>query len=114
MDQDPVRSVAAQALSRRGYKVLEAETAEEALEILEDDGLHVDMFVSDVIMPGMDGPTWVREARAKRPEAKVIFVSGYTEDAFDGGELDIEDAVFLPKPFSLVELSHTVKQQFLA
>ena len=110
-DEGPVRSFAARALATRGYQVLEAGTAEEALEILKDESLHVDMFVSDVIMPGKDGPTWVREAREKRPDAKVIFVSGYAEDVFDGGKMDIPNATFLPKPFSLGQLTHKVKEQ---
>lgn len=109
-DEVPVRSFAARALVTRGYKVLEAGTAEEALEILEDEALHVDMFVSDVIMPGKDGPTWVLEARKNRPDTKVIFVSGYAEDVFDGGKMEIANATFLPKPFSLNQLTHTVKE----
>ena len=110
-DEIPVRSFAARALVTRGYKVLEAGTAEEALDILEDEDLHVDMFVSDVIMPGKDGPTWVQEARERRPDTKVIFVSGYAEDVFDGGKMEIANATFLPKPFSLNQLTHTVKEQ---
>ena len=110
-DEVPVRSFAARALNIRGYTVLEAGSAEEALEILEDDALEVDVFVSDVIMPGMDGPTWVRMAQEKRPETRVVFVSGYAEDVFDGGQISVPNATFLPKPFSLNELTHTVKEQ---
>ncbi|MCB1401140.1 MAG: response regulator, partial [Rhodobacteraceae bacterium] len=84
-DEAPVRAFASRALKLRGYTVLEAENAEEALRILEDDGLVVDAFVTDVIMPGMDGPTWVREALGKRPETVVVFVSGYAEDVFQDG-----------------------------
>ena len=65
----------------RGYQVIEADCAEEALELLKDDDLDFDVFVTDVIMPGLDGPTWVREALKKRPDVKVIFVSGYAEDS---------------------------------
>ena len=90
--------------------MIEAASAEEALTILEDDDLHIDMFVSDVIMPGMDGPAWVRQARERRPDTKVVFVSGYAEDVFEGGEIKIPSATFLPKPFSLNELTHTVKE----
>ena len=113
-DEIPVRSFAARALNTRGYTVLEAASAEEALELLEDAELHVDMFVSDVIMPGMDGPTWVKEAHKTRPDAKVVFVSGYAEDAFGDGEMEIPNATFLPKPFSLNQLTHTVKQHIEA
>ena len=108
-DEDPVRSFAARALRLRGYTVVEAASGEEALEILKDPGLHVDIMLSDVIMPGLDGPGWVREARTARPEAKVIFMSGYAEDAFNGGESGIPNAAFLPKPFTLNELTQRVK-----
>ncbi len=110
-DELPVRSFAARALDIRGYSVIEAACGEEALEILSDANLHVDLFVSDVIMPGMDGPTWVKKAREARPDTNVIFVSGYAEDVFQGGEISISNAAFLPKPFSLNELTQAVKTQ---
>ena len=110
-DEAPVRAFASRALKLRGYTVLEAENAEEALRILEDDGLVVDAFVTDVIMPGMDGPTWVREALGKRPETVVVFVSGYAEDVFQDGRPPVPNSVFLPKPFSLSELTATVQKQ---
>jgi two-component system cell cycle sensor histidine kinase/response regulator CckA len=66
-------------------------------------------MLSDVIMPGLDGPAWVREARKARPDAKVIFMSGYAEDAFTGGDSGIPNSSFLPKPFTLPELTQKVK-----
>jgi two-component system cell cycle sensor histidine kinase/response regulator CckA len=108
-DEDPVRSCAARALRLRGYTVVEAASGEEALEILKDNDLHVDMMLSDVIMPGLDGPAWVREAQKARPGVKVIFMSGYAEDAFVGGESGIPHSAFLPKPFTLNELTQRVK-----
>ena len=113
-DEDAVRSFAARALQLRGYTVMEAGSGEEALEILKDESLNVDIMVSDVIMPGLDGPAWVREARRTRPEAKVVFVSGYAEDAFVGGDSGIPDASFLPKPFTLPELTQKVKEMLEA
>jgi two-component system, cell cycle sensor histidine kinase and response regulator CckA len=113
-DEDPVRSFAARALRLRGYTVVEAASGEEALEVLKDGGLHVDIMLSDVIMPGLDGPAWVREARRARPDAKVIFMSGYAEDAFVGGESGIAEAAFLPKPFTLNELTQRVKDELEA
>ncbi|MEJ6398778.1 ATP-binding protein [Yoonia sp. 208BN28-4] len=110
-DEAPVRAFASRALRLRGYTVLEADCAETALTMLDDPDLMVDIFVTDVIMPGMDGPTWVREALAKRPDTKVIFVSGYAEDAFSDGNPQIPNSVFLPKPFSLNDLTTTVQQQ---
>ena len=110
-DEAPVRAFAARALRLRGYTVIEAETAEDALSTLDDDDLAVDIFVTDVVMPGMDGPTWVRKARERRPDTSVVFVSGYAEDAFGEGSEEIPNSVFLPKPFSLSDLTETVHRQ---
>lgn len=110
-DEAPVRAFASRALRLRGYTVLEADCAEAALELLADPQLSVDLFVTDVIMPGMDGPTWVRQALEKRPETKVVFVSGYAEDAFGDDKSRIPNSVFLPKPFSLNDLTQTVQAQ---
>jgi two-component system cell cycle sensor histidine kinase/response regulator CckA len=110
-DEAPVRAFASQALKLRGYTVIEAGTGEEAIELLDDQGLHVDLFVSDVIMPGMDGPTWVRQARQARPDTRVVFVSGYAEDALDDSAEPVSNSVFLPKPFSLNDLLETVQEQ---
>lgn len=110
-DEAPVRAFASRALKLRGYTVFEAENAEEALRILEDDQLQFDVFVTDVIMPGMDGPTWVAEALKSRPDTAVVFVSGYAEDVFREGRPPMPNSVFLPKPFSLSELTATVQNQ---
>lgn len=110
-DEAPVRAFASRALRLRGYTVLEADCAETALSMLTDPELCVDIFVTDVIMPGMDGPTWVREALAERPNTKVVFVSGYAEDAFGDEGNQIPNSVFLPKPFSLNDLTVTVRGQ---
>lgn len=110
-DEAPVRAFASRALRLRGYTVLEAESAEDALSILEDQDLVVDVFVTDVVMPGMDGPTWVRKALEQRPQARVVFVSGYAEGAFGDAGSGVPDSVFLPKPFSLNQLTETVHQQ---
>jgi two-component system, cell cycle sensor histidine kinase and response regulator CckA len=108
-DEASVRAFASRALSLRGYTVLEAANAEEALLKLEDQSLNVDLFVTDVVMPGMDGPAWVRKAREQRPNVKVIFVSGYAEDALSEGQARVPNSVFLPKPFSLNDLTNTVQ-----
>lgn len=110
-DEAPVRAFAARALRLRGYTVIEAETAEDALSTLDDEDLTVDIFVTDVVMPGMDGPTWVRKARENRPDTSVVFVSGYAEDVFGEGSEVIPNSVFLPKPFSLSDLTDTVHRQ---
>jgi len=110
-DEAPVRAFASRALRLKGYTVLEADSAEAALKILDDPDLVIDIFVTDVIMPGLDGPSWVREALIARPETRVVFVSGYAEDAFSEHKALIPNSVFLPKPFSLTELAATVQAQ---
>jgi two-component system cell cycle sensor histidine kinase/response regulator CckA len=113
-DEPPVRAFAARALRLRGHSVLEADTAEEALRILQDPALQVDVFVTDVVMPGLDGPSWVSEALKTRPEVRVVFVSGYAEDCLADVQDRLPGSVFLPKPFSLVDLTQTVQRQLEA
>jgi two-component system cell cycle sensor histidine kinase/response regulator CckA len=110
-DEDAVRSFAARALATRGYSVLEAASGEAALEILRERKEGVDLVISDVIMPGIDGPTLVKTLRVERPELRIILISGYAEDAFRK-ELsrDGQDLAFLPKPFSLKQLISKVKE----
>ncbi len=110
-DEAPVRAFASRALRMRGYTVLEAENAEEALKTLSDPNLEVDVFVTDVVMPGMDGPSWVKLALEDRPNVRVIFVSGYSEEALSEGQSRIPNSVFLPKPFSLNDLTIMVQGQ---
>ena len=110
-DEAPVRAFASRALQMRGLTVLEAESAEDALDLLADESLKVDVFVTDVVMPGIDGPTWVLEALKKRPNVNVVFVSGYAEETFGDAQSKIPNSVFLPKPFSLTELTETVQRQ---
>ena len=107
-DEDPVRSFAARALRMRGYEVDEAESGEAALNLINLNGDAYDLYISDIIMPGKDGPTWVREALKDHPETRIIFMSGYAEDAFEDGKPDIKDAYFLQKPFSLSDLTENV------
>lgn len=110
-DEAPVRAFASRALQLRGYTVIEATNAEDALDRLSDPSLMVDVFVTDVVMPGMDGPTWVRHALRQRPDTRVIFVSGYAEENFSDSQMQIPNSVFLPKPFSLNDLTETVRRQ---
>ena len=108
-DEDAVRAFAARALVQRGYTVLEAASGIEALEILGELDGEVDLIVSDVVMPEMDGPTFLREARANGVKARIIFASGYAEEAFSKNLPEGEEFGFLPKPFSLKQLTETVK-----
>ncbi|WP_350334830.1 cell cycle histidine kinase CckA [Coralliovum pocilloporae] len=109
-DEEAVRAFGARALSSRGYKVHEAGTGTEALEIMEETDGQIDLVVSDVVMPEMDGPTLLGELRKQRPDLQVIFVSGYAEDAFRRNLPENETFHFLPKPFSLKQLATKVKE----
>ena len=108
-DEEAVRAFGARALSSRGYTVLEAGTGAEALEIIEAQDGKIDLIVSDVVMPEMDGPTMFGELRKRGIKCKVIFVSGYAEDAFAKNLPAGEDFGFLPKPFTLKQLVEAVK-----
>ncbi|HET7409046.1 MAG TPA: response regulator, partial [Paracoccaceae bacterium] len=107
-DEPMVRSVAERALTRHGYKVMTAENGEDALQILAA-GDPIDLLISDVVMPGMDGPTMVREARKSRPELKILFMSGYAEEQLRKS-IDIENVNFLPKPFSVTDLAEAARR----
>ncbi|HUW73554.1 MAG TPA: PAS domain-containing protein [Methyloceanibacter sp.] len=108
-DEDAVRSFAARALGQRGYQVLEASTGAEALEVFEGHDGDVDLVVSDVVMPEMDGPTLMKELRKDHPDLKIIFISGYAEDAFRRNLAENEEFMFLQKPFDLKQLAAAVK-----
>jgi two-component system, cell cycle sensor histidine kinase and response regulator CckA len=108
-DEDAVRAFASRALASRGYTVLEASSGERALEISEEQGGKFDLVLSDVVMPEMDGPTLLKELRKRGVTTKVIFISGYAEDAFAKNLEGEEDFYFLPKPFSLKQLAEAVK-----
>ena len=110
-DEDPVRLFAARALQNKGYTVLQADCGETALEVARDHDGKIDLLISDVVMPVMDGPTLVKTILAEIPDLKVIFISGYAEDAFRKDlDFDVSKIDFLPKPFSLKEIAGKVKE----
>ncbi|HET9616884.1 MAG TPA: response regulator [Pseudolabrys sp.] len=108
-DEEGLRALNARGLASRGYTVLEASNGVEAIEVLEREG-HVDLVVSDVVMPEMDGPTLLKELRRRDPGLKVIFVSGYAEEAFAKNLPSNEQYAFLAKPFTLKQLVAEVKK----
>ncbi len=109
-DEDAVRSFGARALKNKGYKVLEADSGEAALEVLSDGGSVVDLLITDVVMPRLDGPSLVRQVRETRPDMPVIFISGYAEDSFRKRLGEDAGIHFLPKPFTLKDLAGKVKE----
>ncbi len=114
-DEDAVRMFAARALQNKGYTVLQADSGDSALETIRGHDGKIELMISDVVMPNMDGPTLVQHARVERPDMRIIFISGYAEDAFRktmaGEAKEIE---FLPKPFSLKQLASKVKDVLAA
>jgi two-component system cell cycle sensor histidine kinase/response regulator CckA len=109
-DEEGLRGLNARGLASRGYTVLQAGNGVEAIEVLEAHDGAVDLVVSDVVMPEMDGPTLLKELRRRNPDLKVIFVSGYAEDAFAKNLPEHEQFSFLPKPFTLKQLVAAVKE----
>jgi two-component system, cell cycle sensor histidine kinase and response regulator CckA len=109
-DEEGLRSLNARGLRSRGYSVIEASNGLEAMDALEAKNGAVDLVVSDVVMPEMDGPTLLKAMRDRNPSLKIIFVSGYAEDAFEKSLPENQQFAFLPKPFTLTQLVAAVKQ----
>jgi two-component system cell cycle sensor histidine kinase/response regulator CckA len=116
-DEEGLRALNARGLASRGYSVLEAGNGVEAMEVFQQHGGQVDLVVSDVVMPEMDGPTLLKELRKRNPALKIIFVSGYAEEAFAKNLPENDDRKqfsFLPKPFTLKQLVGAVKETMSA
>jgi two-component system cell cycle sensor histidine kinase/response regulator CckA len=111
-DEDMVRTVAERALTRQGYTVITAADGEQGLARLGQSE-KIDMVISDVVMPGMDGPTMVRAVRATHPDMPVLFMSGYAEEQLRKS-IDIDDVAFLPKPFSVNQLAEAARDVLAA
>jgi two-component system cell cycle sensor histidine kinase/response regulator CckA len=109
-DEEAVRRGGKRMLETRGYTVYEAGSGTEALDIMDELEGQVDIVVSDVVMPEMDGPTLLTELRKSYPDLKFIFVSGYAEDAFARNLPADAKFGFLPKPFSLKQLAVAVRE----
>jgi two-component system cell cycle sensor histidine kinase/response regulator CckA len=109
-DEEGLRGLNARGLASRGYTVLQAGNGVEAIEVLDGRDGEIDLVVSDVVMPEMDGPTLFKVLRERNPEIKVIFVSGYAENAFEKNLPVGEKFAFLPKPFTLKQLVAAVKE----
>lgn len=108
-DEAPVRAFSASALQNKGYTVLEAESGQQALEIVKEKGNEIELIISDVIMPGINGTAMVEEVHKTYPNLPVIFISGYAEDVFDEHNKNSKEFNFLPKPYTLKQLAMKVK-----
>jgi two-component system cell cycle sensor histidine kinase/response regulator CckA len=108
-DEDAVRTFSQRALGNKGYEVISAENGESALALYEkQDKKAIDLLITDVVMPGMDGPTLAQRIRQSNPHLKIIFMSGYTEDKLK--DYMGPRTYFLPKPFTLKQLAAKVKE----
>ncbi len=105
-DEEAVRGFSARALRKRGYEVFEAGTGVQALEVMNEVEGRIDLVVSDVMMPEMDGPTMAREMRSAKPDLKIIFVSGFAREVLD----EEDDFIFMAKPYGLKDLAAKVKE----
>lgn len=112
-DEDAVRLFSARALRNKGYKVLEARTGVNAVELLRGTEESIDVLITDMMMPQMDGPTLIQHVRTQRPEMRVICISGYAEDSLRTRLAGDTSVHFLPKPFSLNQLAGKVKEVML-
>ncbi|WP_374633359.1 response regulator [Ferrovibrio sp.] len=108
-DEDAVRAFAVRALRNKGYTVIEAGSGEQALDLPAEQLDRVDVLVTDVVMPNMDGPTLAEHLRQRRPGLKILFISGYAEDGLRRSLANTDNVSFLPKPFSLSQLAGKLK-----
>jgi CheY-like chemotaxis protein len=108
-DEESLRSVTQEFLSNKGYQVIVAEDFQKALDAAEKNPRHIDLLMTDVVLPGASGPTLADRLAISRPEMKVLFVSGYTADALVHGDLHRTDFAFLSKPFSLNTLARKIR-----
>lgn len=109
-DEDAVRAFAARALRNKGYTVIEAASGEQALALPAEQLNRVELLISDVVMPNLDGPSLAAALRQSRPDLKILFISGYAEDSLRSNMAKSAHVNFLPKPFSLSQLAGKVKE----
>jgi PAS domain S-box-containing protein len=109
-DEAQLRTLAERLLSMAGYRVLAAALPDEALALCRSHPGTIDLLLTDVVMPGMGGPSLARAARALRPGLRVLYMSGYTDDELMQRGVSLEALAFLPKPFTPAELQRKVRE----
>ena len=109
-DEESVRQLVRETLESKGYKVLEADNGEAALQIVSNHSGKINMLITDVVMPGMSGRELSARLCAACPQIKVLYLSGYTEDAIVHEGVIDPDTAFLQKPFTLQMLSRKVRE----
>jgi len=109
-DEESVRQLVRETLHVKGYRVIEAENGEAGLAAAARHGGKIDLVITDVVMPGMGGREMVKHMTDTRPETKVLYLSGYTEDAILSEGTIESGTAFLQKPFTLQNLSRKVRE----
>lgn len=109
-DEDLVRELARSILERGGFEVVEAATVDDAVRLGADHPGRLDVMLCDIVMPGRSGPEIFRELTGRRPEMKVLYMSGYPLELIDRRGLLPDDVPFLQKPFSPDELQDRVRE----
>jgi CheY-like chemotaxis protein len=109
-DEESVRQLVRETLESKGYKVLEADHGEAALQLAADHASEIDILITDVVMPGMSGRELSARLCATCPHTKVLYLSGYTEDAIAHEGVLESGTAFLQKPFTLQMLSRKVRE----
>ena len=107
-DEEGVRSLVRKALSRSGYRVLEASDGEQALRVAEEHSGEIDLLLSDVVMPRMSGGELLAKVTVVRPRMKVLFMSGYTDDTIIHHGID-RDFAFIQKPVTSDQLMRKIR-----
>ncbi len=110
-DEDALRHVTSKMLRSLGYTVFEASNGKEAMSITADNGgKHLDLLITDVVMPEMSGRELVERLSCEKPAVKVLYISGYTDDAVIRHGVLAEEVSFLQKPFSSYSLEQRVRE----
>ena len=108
-DEESLRCVTQEFLTNKGYQVIVAEDFQKAVQASEDPSKHIDLLMTDVVLPGASGPKLADRLAGTHPDMKVLFVSGYTADALVDGDLHRSDFEFLSKPFSMNTLARKIR-----
>jgi two-component system, cell cycle sensor histidine kinase and response regulator CckA len=108
-DEESVRQLVRETLAAKGYHVMEAENGESGIAVAAQHDGKIDLVITDVVMPGMGGRELVKQLAQSRPQTRVLYLSGYTEDAISEGSIE-SGAAFLQKPFTLQALSRKVRE----
>jgi CheY-like chemotaxis protein len=109
-DDEPLRKLVATVLTREGYRVIAAEDAIEAAELLTSEETYIDLIIADILLPGLSGPELAREILSDHPDVKVIFVSGSKdENVLETAEL-VANERFLSKPYTPETILNAVRE----